>query len=102
MRVTESLSLAASNARKVVDAFRAAGALSGGRARLLTDLRLNNSAALRELVQAKVVRKAGADRYYLDEAVWAQRRRLAVSTILRFAVPLVLALLAALFYWGGR
>lgn len=102
MRVSESLSLAASNARKVVGAFRAAGALSGGRARHLTDLRLNNSAALRELIEAKVIRKAGADRYYLDEAVWAQRRRLAVSTILRLGIPLVLALLAALFYWGGR
>lgn len=102
MRVSESLSLAASNARKVVSAFRAAGALSGGRALHLTELRLNNSAALRELIQAKVIRKAGADRYYLDEAIWAQRRRLAVGTILRFGVPLVLALLAAVLYWGGR
>lgn len=102
MRVSESLALAASNARKIVGAFRAAGALSGSRARHLADLRLNNSAALRELIQARVVRKAGTDRYFLDEAVWAERRRLAAGTMLRVAVPLVLALVAAVLYWGGR
>lgn len=100
MRVSASLALAASNARKVVDAFRAAGAVRGKSARHLADLRLNHSAALRELIQSRVVRKAGADRYFLDEDVWAQRRRLASSTVLWLAIPLVFAMLAGLLYWS--
>ena len=102
MRVSESLALAASNARKVVGVFRAAGAVNGRRAVLLADVRLNNSAALRDLVQSRVVRKAGADRYFLDEAVWAQRRRVAAGTLLRVAAPVGLALLAAWLYWAAR
>lgn len=102
MRVSESLALAASNARRVVGAFRAARAVSGTAARHLADLRLTNSTALRALIQARVVRKAGADRYFLDEDVWALRRRLAGSTVLRLAVPLILAALAGVLYWSGR
>ena len=102
MRVSESLALAASNARKVVGIFRAAGAVNGRRAQQLADLRLNNSTALRDLIQSRVVRKAGADRYVLDEAVWAQRRRFAAGPLLRLAAPLGLALITAWLYWAVR
>ncbi len=102
MRVSPSLALAASNARKVVSVFRAAGAVTGSKARHLADLRLNNGATLRELVASGVVRKAGADRYFIDEDAWARRRRLSTRMMLRVAVPVVLALAAGLLYWGGR
>lgn len=102
MRVSGSLALAASNARKVVSVFRAAGAISGSRARHLADLRLNNGATFRELIQSGVLRKAGADRYFLDENAWAQRRQLSARMMLRIAVPVVLVLLAVYLYWAGR
>ncbi len=102
MRVSGSVALAALNARRVVDVFRAAGAVSGSRARHLADLRLNDSTALRELVRSRVVRKAGPDRYFLDEDVWAQRRRLAAGLVLRLAIPLALALVSLLLLTSTR
>jgi hypothetical protein len=102
MRVSRSLAIAASRAAKVVGAFRAAGAVSGSTARRLADLRLNQSSALSELIQSRAVRKAGTDRYFLDEAVWAQRRQLATSTVLRLAIALVLGLVAWLLIAGSR
>ena len=101
MRVSGTLALAALNARKVVSVFRAAGATNGSKARLLVELRLNNSVTLRDLVEARVVRKAGADRYFLDEDVWAQRRRISAGTALRVALPLILALVALFLYRSG-
>ena len=96
------MALAASNARKVVGAFRAAGAVSGGKASHLAALRLNQSTTLRELVELGVIRKAGGDRYFLDEEAWAQRRQVSARMVLRVAVPLGLALAAAWLYWGAR
>jgi hypothetical protein len=101
MRVSESLVIAAGTAT-VVRAFRAAGATSGRSARRLADLRLNKSSALRELIESRAVRMAGADRYFLDEGVWAQRRRLATGTVLRLAAGVVVVLLVGVIYWSSR
>lgn len=101
MSVTASLALAASNARKVVGAFRARSAVTGASALRLTDLRINLSPTLRGLIDARIVRRAGADRYFLDEARWARQRRLSGRTLLRVAVPgsLALAAASAWFFW---
>lgn len=95
-------SLAASNERRVVNAFRAARALSGATARRLADLRLTSSAALRVLLTERVIRKAGAERYFLDESLWANRRRMSGLTMARVGIAAALAVGAGLVFWFGR
>lgn len=102
MSVTATLALAASNARRVVGAFRAGRAVTGSSARRLADLRVNLSPTLRELINARIVRKAGADRYYLDEDLWARRRQVSGRTLLRVAIPAALALAAGALWVIGR
>jgi hypothetical protein len=82
----------------VLLAFRAHGATGGGKALRLRDLGLNNSDALKRLVDLSVIRKAGPDRFYLDEQAWAGRRQLSAGTITRVVVALALAI-AAIFVW---
>lgn len=50
------------------------------------------------MVLAKVVRKAGPDRYFLDEQAWARRRQLKGSLVVRIAVALGLVVFAAVLY----
>lgn len=102
MSPTASFALTAANENKIVTAFRSARALSGASARRLRDLRLGQSRALRNLVSALIVRRAGADRYFLDEEVWALRRRLKGRTVARIAVAFALLAAASLIYLVGR
>ena len=102
MSVSASLALAASNARKVVGAFRSGRAVTGGSAQRLADLRINPSPTLRELIDARIVRKAGADRYFLDEELWAERRQVSGRTLARVMVVAGLALLAVAVWLIGR
>ncbi len=102
MGSTASLaSLAALNEHRVVKTFRAARALSGNTARRLADLRLTSSAALRVLLAERVIRKAGAERYFLDETLWANRRRMSGRAMARVGVAAALAAAASLVYWIG-
>lgn len=94
--------LAASNARMVVSAFRSRRAVSGASAKSLVELGLNLSQALRKLISERVIRRAGAHRYFLDEALWARRRQVSGRTLIRFAVPAALAALAAALYLSAR
>jgi len=91
-------SLAALNERKVVTIFRAARALSGTTARRLADLRLTSSAALRVLLAERVIRKAGAERYFLDESLWANRRRMSGRAMARVGIAALLVVAAGLVF----
>jgi hypothetical protein len=59
--------------RQIIGAFRAARALSGPSARRLRDLGLKDTEVFRQLISLAVIRKAGPERYFLDEEVWAAR-----------------------------
>jgi hypothetical protein len=74
MATTAGAVLTARSQRQIVGAFRAEHALSGPTARRLRDLGLRDSEVLRELVTLSVIRKAGPERYFLDEGVWAAQR----------------------------
>ena len=74
MQTTASAALTNRYQLQIVTAFRAERALSGPSARKLRELGLKDTQALRELVTSAVIRKAGPERYFLDERVWAERR----------------------------
>jgi len=93
MSTTAALALTAANERQIIEAFRGLRAVNLKAARQLRELGLNDSKALRGMVAATIIRRAGPQRYFLDESVWAGRRGVAGSTAVRVAV--VLAVLAA-------
>ena len=74
MSTNAGLALTARFERQIVKTFRAQSALSGPSAQRLRDLGLKDSPALRALVTSQVLRKAGPERFFLDENVWAARR----------------------------
>lgn len=84
----------------MVDAFRAQRAVSGQLACSLAALGLQESKALRDLVRASVIRRAGPERYFLDEASLVVRRQLRWSTIARLAIWFVVLLGGALLLMG--
>jgi len=81
----------------IVDIFRTARAVTGARARKLRDLGLKPSRPLQRLLDTAVLRRAGLERYFLDEGAWANRRSLSVRAlgrlILAAAACAVIALL---------
>ena len=61
--------------RRMVGRLRTAGAVSPEQARTLEELGVSKGVILRRLRERAVIRKAGADRYYLDEPSWEAVRR---------------------------
>ena len=102
MPITAALALTAANERQIVNAFRVQHALTGGTARPLRELGLHDSRTLRQMVESTVVRRAGPERYFLDEGTWAGRRQLQGRTILRVVLALALTAVAAALYVYGR
>ena len=74
MRTTAAIALTNRFELQIINAFRAERAVSGSSAQRLRDLGLKDTRVLRELLTTSVIRKAGPDRYFLDEGVWAARR----------------------------
>ena len=91
MRLITSLALKTANQREIVDRFRSARAVTGATALPLRELRLNDSVPLRVMVAASLIRRAGPERYFLDEKAWASMRGLKGGTVLRLALGLLLA-----------
>ncbi len=60
--------------QQIIKAFRDRHAVSGQSAQRLRDMGLKDSPVLRAMITAAVLRRAGPERYYLDEAIWATRR----------------------------
>jgi hypothetical protein len=87
--------------KKIVAAFRAAGATSCARATTVSALGIHEGLAFRVLCRHAVLREAGERRLYLDEPAWealrSARRRLAV-TIMGF----VLLMTIVAFAWALR
>lgn len=96
MGTAAGLLLTAATERQIVKAFRAERAMSGPGARRLKDLGLKDSSALRGLVSLAVIRRAGPDRYFLDESLWTSRRHVEWSTVLRVGAVIVLIAAAAI------
>ena len=74
MPTTAGLALTGRFELKIINAFRAERAVSASRAQPLRDLGLKDTRVLRDLVTCSVIRKAGPERFFLDEGVWATRR----------------------------
>jgi hypothetical protein len=102
MGVTAALALTAANARRIVDAFRKERALNEALARPLRKLGLSDSRTLRQMVVSTIIRKAGSQRYFLDETVWAHRRQLRWRTVARTLIVIAIVAAAAALYLLGR
>jgi hypothetical protein len=100
MGTAAALILTAASQRQIVKAFRAEQAMSGPGARRLKDLGLTNSSALQGLISLAVIRRAGPERYFLDESLWTSRRHLEWRTVLRITMVVVLVAVAALIMIG--
>lgn len=99
---TASRALDAENKRQILTAFRAKRATSVGTARRLAELGLNDSKALKRLAAVAVLRRAGPDRYFLDEGVLAAQRNLSGRKLLPIALVLGLIVAAAVLYAAWR
>lgn len=90
-RSSAARALTASNEQQIVRAFRSVRAVTLRTARSLSDLGLNNSQALQKMVTATILRRAGPERYFLDEAVWASRRSMSGRNAWRIGFALLIA-----------
>ena len=96
MALSTTDALDADNQRQILAAFRAKRATSISAARRLNELGLNDSKTLRRMAVAAVLRKAGPDRYFLDEDVLAAHRNLSSRRFKPIAIMLGLVAAAAL------
>jgi anti-sigma factor RsiW len=83
--------------RRIVDAFRRAGATSPAAARSLAELDLRESWIANRLIKRGVLLQGEPGRYYLDEKGWqafrrARRRRLIIAATIILALALVILL----------
>ena len=79
--------------RRIVDAFRSAGATSPDRAIMVQDAGVGDGIALRRLRSHAVIREANSGLFYLDEEVWEALRRARHRML--FAVLIIL------IFWAG-
>jgi hypothetical protein len=86
----------------IVGAFRAERALSGPSARRLKDLGLRDSRTLRELITSDVIRKAGPERYFLDERMWASRHHWPFWQLALVLLGVLLAVAVGVAFLKGR
>ncbi len=70
-----AVAVAARKRRKILAAFRDAGALCAEDARTLEELGLKSSVILRRMVRTGVLVECGGGRYCLDEAAAARAQR---------------------------
>jgi hypothetical protein len=102
MSVASVLAAKLAGVQQIVKAFRAGRAVNPAAARPLRDLGLNDSTALRQMVAATIIVRVGTSRYYLDETVWASRRRLSAATVVRTLVIIGIIAAALAVYFIGR
>jgi hypothetical protein len=91
MRTTAGAALTNQFELKIINAFRAERALSPPSAQRLRDLGLKDTRVLRGLVTSSVIRKAGPERYFLDERVWAARHHAPTWRLVLVVVGVLLA-----------
>lgn len=86
----------------IINAFRAERAVSPPSAQRLRDLGLKDTGVLRALVTSTVIRKAGPERYFLDERVWAARRHAPVWHLVLVVAGVLLAVGLGALYLTSR
>lgn len=102
MRTTADAVLTTRFQLQIVRAFQAERADTAPRARRLRDLGLRDSQVLQDLVASAVLRKAGPERYFLDEEVWARRRHLPAWQLLLVIVGVLGVVGLGALYLGSR
>ena len=84
--------------KDIVELYRRASATSVATARTPDDLGIHHRVPFKVLVRRAVLRDAGGDRFYLDEARWqalqVRRRRMAVG-VLVLMIAMIFVLSAA-------
>lgn len=88
--------------KRIVRAFREAGATSADKAVAPADIGVHGRVAFKRLVEHSVLREAGDGRFYLDEQKWEDLRRLRHRVILIMLLIVVVAGLAVFGYFALR
>lgn len=83
--------------RRIMNAFRGAGALSPATARSLAELDIDESWVFDRLVARAVLRQSEPGRYYLDEEGWQRFHRARHRRALIAAAAVLLLMLGVLF-----
>lgn len=102
MRTTAEVALTNRFELQIVKAFRAERAVSPPSAQRLRDLGLKDTGVLRTLVTSAVIRKAGPERYFLDERNWAARRPAPAWHLVLVLAGVLLALALGALYLNSR
>lgn len=87
---------------QIIKVFRDRRALSGQSAQRLRDMGLKDSPALRAMITSTVLRRAGPERFYLDEATWATRRHGSPLLLAIVVGAVLLAITLVALYLGSR
>jgi hypothetical protein len=96
------LAFTAKEERKIVAAFRSKRALSGASAQPLPAMGLREGHVLKQMVSESVLRKAGPERYFLDETALAARGHMKWRTVLMLGILLVLVAVLFVLYRLSR
>ena len=102
MATTAGVALVSQYELQIITAFRTANAVSGPSAQRLPKLGLKDTRVLRGMISAFVIRKAGPDRYFLDEGAWASRRHMTSKQLVLVALGALVALGVGALYLGSR
>jgi len=87
---------------QIIKAFRDRRALSGQSAQRLQDMGLKDSPVLRAMITSAVLRRAGPERFYLDEATWATRRNGTPLHLAMVVGAVLLAITLVALFLGSR
>lgn len=74
---------------EIIKTFRKAGAKSGTTARKLRELGLVGNPVLKGLVDRNVIRRAGPERYFLDETAWQSEKGMSNTSFVRVAIAII-------------
>ena len=102
MRTTAGIALANRYELQIVSVFQAERAVSGPSAQRLRDLGLKDTRVLRALIESAVIRKAGPERYFLDEGVWAALRPVSGWQVWLGVAAVLLALVLGGLYLSAQ
>lgn len=88
--------------KRIVRAFREAGATSVDKAVAPADISVHGRVAFKRLVKHAVLRQSDNGRFYLDEQKWEELRRLRHRLVLILLLLVVVAALALFGYVALR
>lgn len=100
-RLSVGFAKTAANEQQIVRKFRGERAVTIKTAQSLRTLGLHNSQVLQHMVGSAIVRRAGPERYFLDEGVWAGRRSMSSRTLWRLTLAAAFGVAAISYYFVG-